>query len=268
MSSFRLWALRVKLTMNSFLRLLYRDLKAGIWSTKSMIAMQLVSPLFYIFVAGFAYGAVIPAMEIDGREVSYVLFLAPGIIVMQIMFAASIAGAMLWLDKRLAMFAQILMGPFSRWQYILSKIVSIMAQGLLNAFLVFVIASPLLVGLSVTFGGVMYIVGSLILGSLFFGSLTLAISVFIKSNEAFNALFNIMFTPLMFLSSVYYPLQNAPWIIQAASMVNPLTYAADMLRAGLLGVYNPLLQIEVVVLVVESVIVFVAATLAFKRVKA
>lgn len=253
--------------MNGFFRLVYRDLKAGIWSTKSMMAMQLVSPLFYIFVAGFAYSAVIPAMDIGGREVSYVLFLAPGIIVMQIMFAASIAGAMLWLDKRLAMFAQILMGPFSRWQYILSKIVSIMAQGLLNAFLVFLIASPLLVGLSLTLSGIMYIAGSLILGSLFFGSLTLAISVFIKSNEAFNAVLNIMFTPLMFLSSVYYPLQNTPLIIQIISMANPLTYAADMLRAGLLNVYNPLLPIEITILTIESIVVFIVAALAFKRVK-
>lgn len=254
--------------MNSFFRLLYRDLKAGLWSTKPMIAMQLVSPLFYIFVAGFAYGAVIPKINVGGKEVSYVLFLAPGIIVMQIMFAASIAGAMLWVDKRLAMFAQILMGPFNRWQYILSKVVSIMLQGLFNAFLVFLIASPLLAGLNVSPLGVAYIAGSLILGSLFFGSLTLAISVFIKSNEAFNAVLNVMFTPLMFLSSVYYPLENAPLIIQALSIANPLTYAADMLRAGLLEVYVPLLPLEIIALAFESLIVFAAATIAFRRVKA
>ncbi|HVP41162.1 MAG TPA: ABC transporter permease [Candidatus Krumholzibacteriaceae bacterium] len=254
--------------MNSFLRLLYRDLKAGIWSTKSMIVMQLVTPLFYIFVAGFAYAAVIPTMSIGNREVNYVLFLAPGIIVMQIMFAATLAGAMLWIDKRLAMFAQILMGPFSRWQYILSKVVSIMLQGLLNAFLVFLIASPLLVGLSVSPMGLVYIAGSLILGSLFFGSLTLAISVFIKSNESFNAILNVMFTPLMFLSSVYYPLENAPLAIQTISLVNPLTYSADMLRAGLLGVYVPLLPVEIIALIAVSLAAFIAATIAFRRVKA
>ena len=254
--------------MNSFVRLLYRDLKAGIWSTKSMIAMQLVSPLLYIFVAGFAYSSIIQSTTIGGRTVSYVLFLAPGIIVMQIMFAASIAGAMLWIDKRLAMFAQILMGPFSRWQYILSKVVSIMLQGMLNASLVFLIASPLLAGLSVSALGLVYIVGSLVLGSLFFGSLTLAISVFIKSNESFNAILNIMLSPLMFLSSVFYSLQNVPWAIRLISLANPLTYAADMLRAGLLKAYTPYLFLEVAVLAIESFSVFVIATIAFRRVKA
>ena len=253
--------------MNSFLRLLYRDLKAGLWSTKSMIVVQLVTPLFYIFVAGFGYAAVIPKMIVGNREITYVLFLAPGIVVMQIMFAASMAGAMLWIDKRTAMFAQIVVGPFSRWQYILSKLVSIMFQGLLNASIVFLIASPLLVGLRVSVEGACYIVGSLMLGSLFFGSLTLAISVFVKSNEAFNAIFNVLFTPLMFLSSVYYPLEKAPIIIQAASFANPLTYAADMLRAGLLQVYVLLLPIEIVALIAESIIAFAVATVAFRRVK-
>lgn len=253
--------------MNSFLRLLYRDLKAGLWSTKSIMVVQFVTPLFYIFVAGFGYASIIPQMTVGNKEVSYILFLAPGIVVMQIMFAASIAGAMLWVDKRLAMFAQIVVGPFSRWQYILSKLVSIMLQGLLNAFLVFLIASPLLVGLSVSLGGGFYIVGSLVLGSMFFGSLTLAISVFIKSNEAFNAIINVVFTPLMFLSSVYYPLEKAPIIIQAISLANPLTYAADMLRAGLLQVYVPLLPIEIAVLITESFIAFAAATVSFRRIK-
>jgi ABC-2 type transport system permease protein len=253
--------------MNSFLRLLYRDLKAGLWSTKSMIVVQLVTPLFYIFVAGFAYAAIIPTMVVGDREVGYVLFLAPGVVVMQIMFAASIAGAMLWVDKRLAMFTQIVVGPFSRWEYILSKLVSIMLQGLLNALLVFLIASPLLAGLNVSVEGVLYVAGALVLGSLFFGSLTLAISIFVKSNEAFNAILNVLFTPLMFLSSVYYPLEKAPIIIQAISFANPLTYAADMLRAGLLQVFTPLLQVEIAVLVAESLVAFTVATVAFRRVK-
>jgi ABC-2 type transport system permease protein len=246
---------------------LYRDMKAGLWSAKSMMVMQLVSPIFYIFVAGFAYGGVIPTMNINGKPVNYVLFLAPGIIVLQIMLAASIAGAMLWIDKRFAMFAQILVCPFSRWQYILSKVVSIMAQGLVNAFLVFLIASPVLIGLSITPIGILYIAGALILGALLFGSLTLAICAFIKSNEAFNVILNVMLTPLMFLSSVYYPLENSPRVIQVVSMANPLTYTADMLRAGLLGAYNALLPVEVTVLMLESMFIFIAATVAFGRVK-
>lgn len=231
-----------------------------------MLVVQLVTPLFYIFVAGFAYASVI-GPKMPGTDVSYVLYLAPGVVVMQIMFAASMAGAMLWLDKRLAMFAQIVVGPFSRWQYILSKLVSIMLQGMLNALLVFLLASPVLLGLKVSLEGLLYIAGSLALGSLFFGSLTLAISVFIKSNESFNAILNVLFTPLMFLSSVFYSLQGAPLAIQAVAFANPLTYATDMLRAGLLQIYVPLLPFEIVILTIESIAAFAIATLAFNRVK-
>jgi ABC-2 type transport system permease protein len=97
--------------------------------------------------------------------------------------------------------------------------------------------------------------------------LTLAISVFVKSNEAFNAILNVLFTPLMFLSSIYYPLEKAPIILQAVSLANPLTYAADMLRAGLLQVYVPYLPMEIATLVAESLAAFAVATIAFRRVK-
>jgi ABC-type polysaccharide/polyol phosphate export permease len=61
-------------------------------------------------------------------------------------------------------------------------------------------------------------------------------------------------------------LQKAPLAIQTVSLANPLTYAVDMLRAGLLQVYVPL-PIEIAALVAESLIAFVAATTAFRRVK-
>jgi ABC-type polysaccharide/polyol phosphate export permease len=71
----------------------------------------------------------------------------------------------------------------------------------------------------------------------------------------------------MFLSSVYYPLEKAPVMIQAISLVNPLTYAADMLRAGLLQIYAPFLPVEIVAFTVESLAAFMIATLVFRRVK-
>jgi hypothetical protein len=41
-----------------------------------------------------------------------------------------------------------------------------------------------------------------------------------------------------------------------------------MLRAGLLGVYFPLLPLEVTVLAIKTMAAFIIATIAFMRVKA
>ena len=232
-----------------------------------LVLSQLISPLIYIFVAGFMYGGIVKGVEVSGVTVSYVLFLAPGVVVSQFMLGATYAGSMVWFDKRAGMLEQILAGPFSRAQYVTSKILSVMVQGVANALLVFLIALPVLVGASLSASGLPLVLGSLVLGSLFFGSLMLAISTRIKSDQSLNVIFNTVFAPLMFLSSVFYPLDAAPSILRAIALCNPLTYSVDMIRAGLLGATTSYLPYEIVVLSAESVGMLLVAVHAFRRVK-
>ncbi len=253
--------------MNALLRLLARDIRGSVGMSPYLMLSQLVSPLVYIFVAGFMYSGIVKGIEINGVTVSYVLFLAPGIVVSQFMLGATYAGSMVWFDKRAGMLEQILAGPFSRAQYVTSKILSVMLQGVANALLVFLIALPVLVGASLSASGLPLVLGSLILGSLFFGSLMLAISTRIKSDQSLNMMFNTVFAPLMFLSSVFYPLDVAPPVLRIIALCNPLTYAVDMIRAGLLGVTTSYLPYEIVVLSAESVSMLLVAVHAFRRVK-
>jgi ABC-2 type transport system permease protein len=249
------------------LRLLVRDIRGSIGMSPYLVLSQLISPLIYIFVAGFMYGGIVKGVEVSGVTVSYVLFLAPGVVVSQFMLGATYAGSMVWFDKRAGMLEQILAGPFSRAQYVTSKILSVMVQGVANALLVFLIALPVLVGASLSASGLPLVLGSLVLGSLFFGSLMLAISTRIKSDQSLNVIFNTVFAPLMFLSSVFYPLDAAPSILRAIALCNPLTYSVDMIRAGLLGATTSYLPYEIVVLSAESVGMLLVAVHAFRRVK-
>jgi ABC-type polysaccharide/polyol phosphate export permease len=71
----------------------------------------------------------------------------------------------------------------------------------------------------------------------------------------------------LFLSSVFYPLENVPALIRALALANPLTYAADMFRAGMLGLQTSYLGYEVTLLAVESVSMFLLAVKSFKGIK-
>jgi ABC-type polysaccharide/polyol phosphate export permease len=79
-------------------------------------------------------------------------------------------------------------------------------------------------------------------GSLLFGSLSIIVSTAVKTDEVLNVVFNIIMPPLLFLSSVFYSLENVPALIRALALANPLTYAADMFRAGLLGLQTSLVM--------------------------
>lgn len=253
--------------MNSILKLLIRDIRGSFLMSPLFLASMLVSPLIYIFVLGFAFSGLIQDVVVGGKSMSYVLFLAPGIIVSQFLTGGVYAGASIWFDKRFGMFEQILVWPFTKTQYITSKILSVALQGLVMAFLVLLLASPLLTGVSVSALGILYIIAAWMLGSLLFGSLSLIISTAVKTDEVLNVVFNMVMPPLLFLSSVFYSLEAVPKPIQALALANPLTYAADMFRYGLLGFPTSYLAYEVLLLAVESIGMFLLAVKAFKGIE-
>ena len=213
--------------------LLLRDLKSSVGLSWHLLASQLVMPIVYIFILGLTFNHMIGNITIGGTTLSYAQFLAVGVVFGQLMLSASYAGAMVFFDKRMGMLEQILAGPFKRYEYFASKILSVLLQGLFGSILVLIIASPLLIGLTPSAIGVVYVLYSLIFASLFFGSLSLLISAYVKTDQTLNIVFNSILPVLTFISSIFYPLEFMPDLIRAIALANPLTYAADVARLGL-----------------------------------
>jgi ABC-2 type transport system permease protein len=166
------------------------------------------------------------------------------------------------------MFEQILMGPFTRAQYILSIILATLIIGVAGSLLVFVFAYPVVgARFSFTFGGGLLIAAALFLGTVFFGAFAIALSVALKSSETFQVVSTFAFFVFLFTSSVFFPASSAPAAIQAVSMLNPLTYTTDIFRAGLFGSATALTSVELAVLAVEAAGMFIVAVLAFRRIR-
>src|SRR5712692_4430783 len=167
--------------MNSYLRLVYRNLRANL--DRASLFFELIFPLFFIFVQGFGINGIVPPFDIgNGRFVSYSLFLAAGAVTLTVINGGTIAGTQLWFDRKNGMFEQILMGPFSRAQYILSIIFATLIIGIAGSLVVFLFASPVFgSGLVVTLQGVGLVALALFLGTVFFGGYAIALSVVLKS---------------------------------------------------------------------------------------
>lgn len=253
--------------MNVYIRLTYRNLRANL--DRTSIFFELVFPLFFIFVQGYALGGIVPPFDIGGGiVVSYPLFLAAGAVTLTVINGGTNAGTQLWFDRKNGMFEQILMGPFTRAQYILSIIFATLIIGIAGSLLVFLIALPVLGGgLALTAQGTGLVALALVLGTMFFGSFAIALSVALKSSESFQIVSTFAFFVFLFTSSVFYPANKAPSLIQAVSFLNPLTYTTDMFRAGLFSSFTPVVSLEVTALVVEAVAVFIIALLAFRRIR-
>jgi ABC-2 type transport system permease protein len=251
--------------VNSLVRLVYRNFRSTL--DTATLFFELVFPLFFIFIQGFAFTGIIPDFMIGGKSIRYPVFLAAGAVTLTIINGGTTAGQLLWFDRKNGMFEQILMGPFTRAQYILSIIASTILIGALGAALVFLIALPVLQVFYVSLTGFLYTAIALILGSLFFGALAIALSVRLRSSETFQVVSTFLFFVFLFTSSVFYPAEKAPVAIQTISYLNPLTYITDIFRAGLLELDTPLLIYETTALVVLSIAMFVIAVLSFNKIK-
>ncbi len=253
--------------MNIYARLVYRNLRANL--DKASLFFELVFPLFFIFVQGFGINGLVKPFEIaPGRFVTYSFYLAAGAVTLTVINGGTNAGTQLWFDRKNGMFEQILMGPFTRAQYILSIIFATLIIGVVGSLLVFAFAFPVIGG-SVSFSpqGQLLIASALFLGTMFFGSFAIALSVALKSSETFQVVSTFAFFIFLFTSSVFFPASSAPTAIQTASLLNPLTYTTDVFRAGLFDALTPTVSLELTALAVEATVMFVIAVIAFRRIR-
>ena len=244
--------------MHPIIRLVNRNLTIAI--NPGFLIWQVIFPLIYIFVAGFAYTSLIDVVPFENKELNYPTFLATGMIGFNIMNSTLISGIIIWNDRRHGMFEQILSGPFTRTNYILSNVVTIGIVGLVSATLIALVALPVFFD-SVEFNllTIPIIVFASIVGSLLFGSIASIISTRIKSSEGFNVIINTVFLFFAFVSTAFYPASGLLNHLLQLFTLNPLTYLVDVIRAGIFGTFSEFVIMEMIILIILSSVLFVAA---------
>src|SRR3970040_3173428 len=126
--------------MHPIIRLVNRNLTISI--NPGFLIWQVIFPLIYMFVAGYADPSLIDQVHFGDKTISYPTFLATGMIGFNIMNSSLISGIIIWNDRRHGMFEKIMSGPFTRTDYILSNICTIGIVGLVSASLIALVGYP------------------------------------------------------------------------------------------------------------------------------
>jgi ABC-2 type transport system permease protein len=245
--------------MHPVVRLVNRNLTISL--NKGFLIWQVIFPLIYIFVGGFAYTSLIDAVPFANKTLDYPAYIASGMIGFNIMNSTLVSGIIIWNDRRHGMFEQILVGPFTRRHYILSNVYTIGIIGLISAALITAVGYPLFFK-SVEFNlfTIPLLVFASVAGSILFGSIASIISTRLRSSEGFNVVINTVFLFFAFVSTAFYPAEGAPAPISAAFYFNPLTYLVDVVRAGIFGSFDSFVVLEMIILVILSLGLFTVAT--------
>lgn len=250
--------------MHQVLRLVNRNLTATI--DKPFLIWQILFPLIYIFVAGYAYTSIIESVSVGQVNVDYPAFLASGMIGFNVMNSSLIAGSIIWNDRRNGMFEQILVGPFTRTHYIASNLLTIMMIGLISAGIIVLVSIPTVFSNApISLPTIPYMLVAIILGSTFFGSIAIIVSIKMRSSESFQITINTAFLFFAFVSTTFYPSQGVPEALSTAFFANPLTYVVDIIRFGLFASSGAALILEAMILLAASAVMFLAATLMLAK---
>ena len=245
--------------MYTIIRLVNRNLTISI--NPAFLLWQILFPIIYIFIAGFAYTSLIQQVPFGDKGLEYPAFLASGMIGFNIMNSTLVSGIIIWNDRKYGMFEQIMSGPFTRANYILSNICTIGIVGLVSASLIALIGYPVFfTSVEFSFVTIPLIVFAAITGSVLFGSIASIIATKLKSSEGFNVILNTAFLFFAFVSTAFYPAGGAPEPLKTGFYLNPLTYLVDVIRAGIFGNFTDFVLVEMGILALVSTILFIIAT--------
>ena len=195
---------------------------------------------------------------------SYFDFIAPGLMAMTVMMSVMTGlPAAISHERETGTLDGMMVAPISRLAIILGKTLAQTARGILQGILILALAVALF-GVTIH-GSILLIFALLLLGVFSFVGLGVVVTSFAKDQETAMMMMTLMF-PMMFLSGVFFPIQQMPWYMQDISKVLPLTYAATALRKVMvLGADVSMITTELAVLIGFGFVMTTVAVLVFKR---
>lgn len=196
---------------------------------------------------------------------NYFEFVAPGIMAMVVMMSlmTGLPHAISY-EKDIGTLDGMLVAPTSRWSIILGKVMAQSTRGLIQGFIILLL-SIVLFGVAIH-GSIFLVVLLIILTVFSFVGLGILITSFADKEETATMVMMTLMFPMMFLSGVFFPIQQMPWFMQDIAQILPLTYATTALRKVMvLGAPMETVLPEIVILLAFGIVLLAIAVPMFRK---
>lgn len=190
------------------------------------LAFSIVQPLVFLALFGPLLGNTVGDEAFGGETLQWFL---PGVVVMLSMFGTTMTGSNLQIEMNTGSYERVLASPLTRS--------SLLGGRALKEFAPLVVQAVILTLVAVPFGFDLHpahvLAGLVILGvfGIGVGALSYALALLTRKNEwVFWIVQQSLLFPLLILSGIMLPLEQAPGWMKIASHFNPLTYVVDAER--------------------------------------
>ncbi|MFH1218971.1 MAG: ABC transporter permease [Candidatus Eisenbacteria bacterium] len=227
------------------------------------LIVSIGQPLFYLVTFGIGLGAYMGAF--GGKP--YLHFLVPGILVSSVMLSASfecLYGTFVkMVHERL--YDSLVATPVSAEDAVAGDIAWGAFRGLIGGVLMVVVAS--IMGIfPASIVSLALLLALMVFVGILFGSLAMIITSFAPNFDFFNYYTELVLTPMLFFSGVFFPLDRFSQWMKTFAQFLPLTHAVNISRAAFAGKTTPGLAWSFLILLgIEVVAFYIGVTLMKRR---
>jgi len=200
--------------------------------------------------------------SLDARF-GYRQFVYAGAIAMTILFGGMFQGVTIVWDREFGMLRSVLVAPVSRGAIVLGKTLA----GASVTFVQGVVAAAFAPLVDVRLGllDAVRLTGAMVAMALAVTALGVTVGSRMRTFEGFGVISNFVVLPLYFLSGGVFPPEGMPRWMRALLVMNPVSYAVDLMRAAIEQPHVFSAALDVAVLGAFATAMCLAALAAFRR---
>jgi len=238
-----------------FIRVWQRNLAVYRKTWKISFLPPIFEPLLYIVAFGLGLSTLVGKIPFQGSQVSYVSFIAPALIAVNIMYNSFFENTFgsfvrMYYQKT---FQAMMATPLSLEEIITGEIVWGATKSVIATVIMMVVLSA--------FGLIRYPAGLLIiplafLGGFAFGAVAMCFTGLVPTIDMFNLPTFLFITPMFLFSDTFFPVSSLPMWAQRLSFLLPLTHIVVPVRLLSFGILEGSLWWNILYLAIFSLIFF------------
>ncbi|MFC2023986.1 ABC transporter permease [Chloroflexota bacterium] len=211
----------------------YRDM-LRFWRDRIRLVGSIFLPVLFLFVFGSGLGS---RMGMLGSGVDFTQFIFPGIIGMTVLMNSFMSGVSVVWDREFGFLKEVLVAPINRASVAVGKTLGAATIAMIQGSIILLFAP--LIEVSLSPGTMARLLPAMFLLAVATGSFGVLLASRIKTMEAFQAVTQMLTFPMIFLSGVFFPIEEGPTWISVLSKINPATYGIAIIRQVALGGGGP-----------------------------
>ena len=199
----------------------------------------------------------------DVLGVSYIEFLASGLIMMQVIQQSfSHSSSSLMINKMQGTIVDVVSSPLSAFEVTISIVLASVTRGTCIAIISSII---FIIFLDIQIQNILFWILYVILSSFLLGSAGFIAGIYADKFDQMATITNFLIVPLSFLSGTFYSINKLPNFLKEISFFNPFFHMIDGFRYSFINSMDGSIKFGLSYLIIISVLMWIIAYTLYKK---